>query len=121
MTHGGTPSVAWMSGGVARRWLEIFPAFDVEYRREKFTAFLKQVVITQGLGRGELKPFTYISITFHLKHGYVFQHLSFCMSLKLCDDHYNVSFIYLFTFNFRFDGTYPLSQNWGDEASPRPA
>lgn len=51
----------------------------------------------------------------------LFQHLGFCMSLKLCDDHYNVSFIYLFTFNFRFDGTYPLSQNWGDEASPRPA
>lgn len=43
------------------------------------------------------------------------------MIFKLCDDHYSVNFIDLFTFNFRFDGTYPLSQNWGDEASPRPA
>lgn len=43
------------------------------------------------------------------------------MIFKLCDDHYSVNFIDLFTFNFRFDGTYPLSQNWEDEASPRPA
>lgn len=82
MTHGGTPSVAWMSGGVARRWLEIFPAFDVEYRREKFTAFLKQVVITRGLGWGELKPFTYISITFHLKYGCVISTSKFLYELK---------------------------------------
>lgn len=44
MTHGGTPSVAWVSGGVARRCLEIFPAFDVEYWREKIIPFLKHVI-----------------------------------------------------------------------------
>lgn len=43
------------------------------------------------------------------------------MIFKLCDDHYSVNFLYLFTFNFRFDGAYSLSQNWGDEASPWPS
>lgn len=57
MTHGGTPSVAWMSGGVARRWLEIFPAFDVGYRREKNYCILKTSCNSTGLGVGGVKTF----------------------------------------------------------------
>lgn len=71
MTHGGTPSVAWVSGGVARRWLEIFPAFDVEYRKRKFYPILKTSCNYMEWEWRELKLFTYISITFQLKYGHI--------------------------------------------------